>query len=56
MSTKKFREYDRDQMFLLPPSVKQWLPEGHLVHLIVEVVEQLDLAAIYKSYQAVGRR
>ena len=55
MSTKKFREYDRDQMFLLPPSVKEWLPEGHLAHLIVDVVEQLDLTAIYKSHQGDGR-
>jgi transposase len=55
MTDKKFREFDRDQMFLLPPSVQEWLPEGHLAYLVVDVVDQLDLSSIYKSYRGDGR-
>ena len=40
---------DRSQQFLLPPSLDEWLPQGHLARFIVEVVEQLDLAAFYRS-------
>lgn len=39
---------DRDQQFLLPPSLNDWLPEGHLARFIVGVMEQLDLTAFYK--------
>ncbi len=39
----KFHLIDRDIDFLLPPSVQEWLPEGHLARYVVEVVESLDL-------------
>ena len=42
-------------MLLLPPSLLDWLPEGHLVHFILDVVEQLDLSNIYASYKGDGR-
>jgi transposase len=45
-----FRPYDPDQQYLLPPSLGDWLPEGHLAYFVREVVEQLDLGAIYRSY------
>jgi transposase len=45
-----FRPYSPGQLLLLPPDMSQWLPEGHLVHFIREVVGQLDLLAIYASY------
>lgn len=38
----RFRPIDRATDFLLPPSIQEWLPEGHLAHHVVEVVEQLD--------------
>lgn len=41
-----FRQVDRDTLYLLPPSLNDWLPEGHLARFVVEVVEQLDLTAI----------
>lgn len=49
---KKFRDYDPDQPYLLPPSPKEWLPEGHLVHFIADLVAVLDLKAIFSSYRA----
>ncbi|MGO8945831.1 MAG: hypothetical protein ACLQJ7_19440, partial [Syntrophobacteraceae bacterium] len=47
---KTFKSCDRKQMLLLPPSLLDWLPEGHLAHFILDVVEQLDLSKIYASY------
>ena len=55
MMDKKFKPCDRDQMYLLPPSLCDWLPEGHLAYFIIEVVEQLDLSEIYGSYGGDGR-
>ena len=52
---KTFKACDRKQMLLLPPSLLDWLPEGHLAHFILDVVEQLDLSKIYTSYQGNGR-
>jgi transposase len=52
---KAFKSCDRKQMLLLPPSLLDWLPEGHLAHFILDVVEQLDLSKIYASYKGDGR-
>jgi len=50
MKVKKFREYQPDQQLLFPPSVKDWVPEGHPAHFINEAVDSLDLSAIYGDY------
>ena len=50
--SKTYRPYEPDQILLLPPSVKDWLPSGHLAHFISELVdESLDLSAITKVYE-----
>lgn len=51
-----FRELDRKTLFLLPPSMDDWLPEGHLARFIVEIVEQLDLTSIKAAYAGQGSR
>src|SRR3954447_15458042 len=51
---QSFLSCDRDQDFLLAPSVRDWLPEGHLAWFVVEVVERLDLREIYGHYRADG--
>jgi hypothetical protein len=38
---------DREQVFLMPPSVRDWVPEGHLVWTVLDAVAELDLSAIY---------
>lgn len=53
---KRFRPHDPDQGLLLPPSLGDWLPEDHLVHFIKSVVEELDLKAIYASYESTRGR
>ena len=49
---------DRDQSFLLPPDVRDWLPEGHLAWFVLDAVAGMDLSRFYGSYRAdgVGRR
>ena len=46
---------DRDQLLLMPPSLSDWLPTGHLAWLIVDVVAELDLSGFYRSLRADGR-
>lgn len=48
----KFHPIDRDLDCLLPPSVQDWLPEGHLARYVVEVVEVvegLDLSELERA-------
>jgi transposase len=41
---RHFRRVDRDQPFLLPPDVREWLPAGHLAWFVIEVAGSLDLS------------
>jgi transposase len=45
---------DREQVFLMPPSVRDWVPEGHLVWTVLDAVAELDLSAFYADYRADG--
>src|SRR3954453_9305833 len=45
---------DREQVFLMPPSVREWVPEGHLVWTVLDAVGELDLSGIYSDYRADG--
>lgn len=49
-TSNTFRRYEPGQLFLLPPDMSQWLPEDHLAYFIGDVVGQLDLSAIFASY------
>jgi len=49
---KTFRAYDMSQLMLLPPDLRQWLPDDHLALYVSDVVEQLDLSGILQSYEA----
>jgi transposase len=48
--SNQFRTCDLNQPLLLPPSLQEWLPEGHLARFVADVVDTLDLAAIYAGY------
>ena len=48
--------YDIDQRLLLPPDMREWLPEGHLALFILDVVSELDLSAIYAPHDAKDAR
>jgi transposase len=48
---KTYRAYLPEQDLLLPPSLRDWLPEDHLAYFVCDVVEQLDLSAIESVYE-----
>jgi transposase len=48
--SKTFRPFDPEQMFLMPASMRDWLPANHLAYFISDLVEQLDLSAIMQRY------
>jgi transposase len=47
---KGYRPYLPDQDLLLPPSLREWLPDDHLVYFVSDVVDQLDLSVIHAKY------
>jgi transposase len=48
---KTYRVYVPEQDLLLPPSLRDWLPEGHLAYFVSDLVDQLDLSAITQTYE-----
>ena len=51
---QNFLGCDREQVFLMAPDPRDWLPEGHLAWFVLESVEQMDLSAFYASYRLDG--
>ena len=49
------REMERDQLWLMPPSVRDWLPGGHLAWFVLDVVAELDVSEFYAPYRGDGR-
>ncbi len=54
--TTTFRPYEPDQMLLLLPDLRDWLPEGHFAHHVSDLVDGLDLGVFYVAYEGDGRR
>jgi transposase len=48
---RTYRPYEVNQRLLLPPDLREWLPEGHLALFILDVVNELDLSEIYRVYE-----
>ena len=51
----RFMGCDREQVFLMPPSLRDWVPDGHFVWTVLDAVAELDLSAIYADYRDDGR-
>src|SRR4051812_18976160 len=51
---QNFLACDREQELLLPPSLREWLPENHLAWCVIDAVGEFDLAAFYAAYRADG--
>jgi transposase len=51
---QNFLSCDRDQELLLPPSLREWLPEDHLAWFVLDSVAELDLDAFYSAYRCDG--
>jgi len=52
---QRFVACDREQSFLMPPDVREWLPEGHLAWFVLDAVGEMDLEAFYGAYRWDGR-
>ena len=51
---QNFLTCDRDQPLLLPPDLRDWLPEDHLAWFVIEAIDELDLEPFYATYRADG--
>lgn len=51
---QNFLTCDRDQPLLLPPDLREWLPEDHLAWFVIEAIEELDLGPFYAAYRSDG--
>ena len=49
--SKTYKAYQPEQDLLLPPSLKEWLPEKHLAYFVSDVVDELDLSGIEAVYE-----
>ena len=52
---QRFVACDREQSFLMPPDVRDWLPEGHLAWFVIDAVGEMDLDGFYAAYRWDGR-
>jgi transposase len=52
---QRFVACDREQSFLMPPDVREWLPVKHLAWFVIDAVEEMDLEAFYGAYRVDGR-
>ena len=50
-----FRGGNRDQGFLLPPDIRDWIPESDLAWFMLDAVKQMDLKPFYRKYRRDGR-
>lgn len=48
---RTFKPYAPEQIYLVPPNLAEWLPEGHLASFISDIINQLDLREIYTFYE-----
>lgn len=55
MITRTFRSYEPDDLWLLPPSPRDWLPEEHLALFVSDLVEELNLTPLLQTYGGVAR-
>lgn len=53
---EKFKPINNDQLFLLPPSVEDFISENHLARVIKEVVETIDVSSIASRYSHLGQK
>ncbi len=52
---QRFIACDREQSFLMPPDVREWLPARHLAWFVIDAVAEMDLQAFYAAYRVDGR-
>jgi transposase len=50
-----FRQCNREQKYLLPPDIREWIPGSDLAWFVLDAVKQMDLRAFYSGYRQDGR-
>lgn len=50
----RFVAVDRETPMLLPPDLREWVPADHLVHFVIDAVEQLDVGAAQVNERGSG--
>ena len=45
-TSTRFGEYNPDQLMLLPPDLRDWLPQGHCAYFILDLIPELNLSEI----------
>lgn len=51
----RYRPYDPDQLYLMPPSLREWVPEGDLSHFISDTIDALDVSGFCVQYREDGK-
>jgi transposase len=51
---QNFIECDREQLLLMSPSLREWLPENHLAWVVIDAVKDIDLSPFYARYRQDG--
>src|SRR5438128_11480278 len=51
---QNFIECDREQLLLMSPSLREWLPENHLAWFVIDAVKDIDLSPFYTRYRQDG--
>jgi hypothetical protein len=51
---QNFLACDRDQELLLPPNLREWLPEDHFAWFVLSAVDEMDLRPFYAAYRSDG--
>src|ERR687886_1672016 len=52
---QRFIACDREQSFLMPPDVREWLPERHRAWFVIDAVGEMELESFYAAYRIDGR-
>ena len=52
--SQNFIGCDREQVLLMPPGLREWLPQNHLAWFVLGAVEEMDLESFYAAYRADG--
>ena len=50
--SRKYRDWRPDESYIFPPSPQDWLPKGHLVYFLLDVIRQIDLSPIVNVYDS----
>lgn len=54
MKKQIFKSYEQNQPLLLPPNLEELIPSGHLVRVVDDIIEQIDIDPLIRQYKGGG--